>query len=66
MSAATVALTVSFIVSSSTQCCFQISTAPIGISAMPINFISLSRLRIISPRATRWPLACASAVSLLA
>ena len=55
-----------FIVSASTQCCFQISTAPIGISAMPINLISLSRLRIISPRATRWPLACASAVSLLA
>ena len=52
MSAATVASTVSFMDSSSTQCCFQISTAPIGISATPMNFISLSRLRIISPRAT--------------
>ena len=52
MSAATVASTVSFMDSSSTQCCFQINTAPIGISATPMNFISLSRLRIISPRAT--------------
>ena len=66
MSAATVASTVSFIGSSSTQCCFQISTAPMGTNAIPMNFISLSRLRIISPRATLWPLAWASAVRRLA
>ena len=43
-----------------------ISTAPMGTNAIPMNFISLSRLRIISPRATLWPLAWASAVRRLA
>ncbi len=33
------------------QCCFQISTAPIGISTTPMNFIRPSRLRVLSRRA---------------